>query len=192
MCMYMWLISQLHQVKLSKLKTNKEPNWMQQQWSTNMSMKCGSVSECALFTVNAAFLWNTTVTWRINNEAFNNCVHLCFGGNRFSRKLCAVKQNFPPQQKQHSFPHRKDFLPLTWLSAIINAQQHLHLGCGPHLHTIRDEQLRNVKCLTPGDKVGVGAALWQPVMLKYSTYGLWWSLKYKGSPSVRELSFPFF
>lgn len=31
-------------------------------------------------TLNTAFLWKTTVTWRINNKAFNNCIHLRFGG----------------------------------------------------------------------------------------------------------------
>lgn len=58
------------------------------------------------------------------------------GEKRYPRNLRAMKPNFSPQRKQHSFPHRKDFLALTWLSAIINAHQ--QLGCVPHFHTIRD------------------------------------------------------
>lgn len=143
----------------------KSEIWQQpisKKW-TECSSKGPSNPACIVF-LNVPFLlwkqpfwWKTTVIWWINNKAFNNWICLCFGEKWSWRNLCAMKLNFSPPRKEHSFLHRKDFLPLTSLVAKVHA--HHQLGYVPHFHTIWDKQLRNVKCLTLGDKAGVGAVL---------------------------------
>lgn len=114
------------------------------------------------------------------------------GGNRSSRNLCALKQNFSPLQKKAAFfSTRKRFLTTKLdSSALINGLQ--QLDCVPRFHPIGDEQLRNVWRLTSGDKVGAGEVLRQHETLEYSKYSWWRSLKYRSSLWVHELFSPFF